>query len=175
MNQTKWTDEIFTRALALWKEGKSGAQTASVIRAEFGVVFTHNAVVGKMHRTGNARPADTRRVPRSRAGRAKPQPRPQTQAPRAAAPKPAPSLRLSILDLDRKQCRFGTHETPDGDHEFCGHPVSEGSSYCPAHRAVIVDHKRTDAARRKKKRRDDPGIAALRIAQLNAGLTRVFG
>lgn len=187
-----WTPEIFERAVALWKDGKSASEVAARIKSEFRVSFTRNAVVGKMHRTGNKRNDEvptrnatrwdqrTAARPDTRADLMTARIRARQKAPARLAAKPVPvkakpSLRLSILDLARKQCRFATHETPDGDHEFCGHETADGSSYCPAHKAVTIDAKRTEQQRRRKKRRDDPDLTALRTAQRNAGLMRVFG
>lgn len=178
MAKADWTPEIFERAKTLWLDGKSGSEVAALIKHEFGHEFTRNAIVGKMHRTGNARPDErphqniSRAASRIRARQtppARPKPKP------APAIKAAPSLRLSILDLDRNQCRFATHDAPDGHHGFCGHKTAESSSYCPAHKAVTIDAKRTAEQRRRKKRRDDPDLTALRTAQRNAGLMRVFG
>jgi hypothetical protein len=47
--------------------------------------------------------------------------------------RPPPSLRLGILDLGDGQCRFIDGE----DGLACGHPVATGSSWCPAHHAVV--------------------------------------
>lgn len=168
MAKADWTPERVETLRWLWNAGKTASQIAKLIGGD----FTRSAIIGKANRLGL--PARTSPIWRN-AGTAR-------KYNRNAPPRNViedktlkPSLRLSILDLDRNQCRFATHDALDGNHGFCGHKTAEGSSYCPAHKAVTIDAKRTADMRRKKKRRDDPDLTALRTAQRNAGLMRVFG
>lgn len=174
-NVSKWTDAMIARTAELWLSGKSAAETAAMIRAEFGVVFSRNAIVGKIHRMGHHRATEAPRRAVKRTKTATVIERPKTKPlPAPKATTAAPSLRVPVTELRSGQCRFGTHETPDGDHLFCGHPVKAGRSYCEAHWSVTVDHGAIARAK-KKKGRSHEDIKALRVAQRESGLTRVFG
>lgn len=172
MGAAYWTDERTATLTRLWAEGLSASQIAARLGG-----ITRSGVIGKVHRLGVAerslspRPAPRRARPAAlQPVQKKPAPKPVVNADL----KPAPSLGLTILEVGFRQCRFATHED-GGEHRFCGHETVAGSSYCAAHKAVIVSRERTDAARRKKKRRTDADIQLLRQAQRESGLTRVFG
>ena len=168
MAAADWTEERTAALTRLWDEGLSASQIAARLGG-----ITRNGVIGKVHRMGLPRRAPS--TPR----RARPsamQPVQKKPAPKPVSKvdlKPAPSLGLTILEIGFRQCRYATHEDA-GEHRFCGHKTAEGSSYCPAHKAVTVSRERTDAARRKKGRSHDD-IQKLREAQRESGLMRVFG
>ena len=46
-----WTPELVEQAIAWWREGQSATEIAKGLR-QLGVVFTRNAVIGKLHRAG---------------------------------------------------------------------------------------------------------------------------
>jgi hypothetical protein len=151
------------RILVLWSEGFSASQIAD----ETGT--TRNAVIGVANRsregmTYGAAPAERRRMelrkPRKRVLKpSAPKIAPKVAEPgfsKLLLPKPAPAPasppkpalppgRFGILDLGVRQCRFATtsHRAPPAGHRFCGRTTRFGESYCPAHRKLSVDPKRT--------------------------------
>ena len=137
-----WTDERVATLSKLWADGLSASQIA----AELGGV-TRNAVIGKVHRlglSGRAKPANTsskrpkaiRRSynakPRS-AGRDTLPARANTGIPARTVitdiEKPEP-LKLQLVDLTEKTCKWPYGDPATDDFFFCGHPTKEDSPYC---------------------------------------------
>ena len=56
------------------------------------------------------------------------------------------SLGLTVMQLQPGQCKW-PHGT--GPYLFCGHPASEGESYCQFHCARAYDRKREEYVVRK--------------------------
>ena len=156
-----WSEAEVERLKAFHAQGLSGTEIA----LRFGAGLTRSAIFGKLHRLGltGQRSGETGRLtPRLAARGAASGTRrlAPASAPRAVPPKfnfarkgafplrareegdppsprvlplPPPSLQIPLLDVTRGQCRFIAGE----DGRDCGHPVAEGSSWCPAHRALV--------------------------------------
>ncbi len=132
-----WDDATVDRIVALWREGKSGAQIAAAI----GNTFTRNAVIGKIHRLGlSNRTTQTQRqaprTPRTRARKGVPPPkRPRIEF--EAGPLPAPAAddiaRKGLLELENGECRWPCGDPQEPSFGFCAAPVVIGLSYCMAH------------------------------------------
>ncbi|CAA2141365.1 GcrA family cell cycle regulator [Hyphomicrobium sp. ghe19] len=45
------------------------------------------------------------------------------------------SLKIPLMKLKSRECRWGTHETVTDGHLFCGHQTKFGKSYCDFHTA----------------------------------------
>lgn len=157
-----WSEEAVERLKALHAQGLSGSELAS----RFGGGLTRSAIFGKLHRlglTGKPKRRPPPPIPRQQAARdfgdcvdrgravhgsgpmkfnfARKTPRGGCESgarvggvshsgARVLAP---PSRRIGIVDIGDGQCRF-----IDGDDGCaCGHPVAEGSSWCPFHHAVV--------------------------------------
>lgn len=46
------------------------------------------------------------------------------------------SLKIPLMALGPRQCRWGTHETVKDGHLFCGHQTLLGKSYCEHHTKI---------------------------------------
>jgi GcrA cell cycle regulator len=157
---TPWTDDIISMVKDLWKT-MSAAEIAAQINAQHGLSLTRNSIVGKLHRLGltiqhkaECHPSTPgikrerkKRVHRSilkvidggNAGLRLVKRTASTIEPlRCVEVVP---LNLSIAELERGQCRY---PYGDGPFVFCGHPVHEGSSYCPSHDALCWVPARTN-------------------------------
>ena len=154
-----WTEEAIERLKALHAQGLSGSELA----ARLGAGLTRSAIFGKLHRLGltggksaatqrqssrlaarnNARAASGLpasgppkfnfarvKVPRKRARAAAAS---SDGFPLSDGPLLPPSLEIGILDIHAGQCRFIAGE----GGLCCGHPVLEGSSWCPAHFRLV--------------------------------------
>lgn len=147
---TGWQPEHSDALRTLVASGLSYAESALALNAQFGTSYTRNSAIGRANRIGLA-------CPKRPALAKKPRPRIHTQRVRVVASNPSPTckmrriilvseaeqfkcraaevvpLNLSFIDLEPKQCRY-----PYGDEvvTFCGHPVRDGSSYCPGHHAL---------------------------------------
>lgn len=157
-----WSEEAVERLKVLHAQGLSGSELAS----RLGGGLTRSAIFGKLHRLGltaktgapkrrspspvtNCQAASdlgdraarggavhgagpmrfnfARMMPRSRCASGCGVPHSEGRL------LPPPSLRIGIVDIGDGQCRF-----IDGDDgRACGHPVADGSSWCPAHHAVV--------------------------------------
>jgi GcrA cell cycle regulator len=144
-----WTDERVELLKRLWSEGLSASQIAG----ELGGV-TRNAVIGKVHRlslSGRAKPAGTglQRVRRAKVARAPRASRPMTigntalkvgavpHVRRALQPiedvvVPIP-LKISILALSERTCKWPIGDPGDESFAFCGHGPRDASPYCEYH------------------------------------------
>jgi GcrA cell cycle regulator len=193
---TFWTDARTEQLTKLWNDGIPASMIAQLLGGT-----TKNAVVSKANRIGlparddpswrNARLVLSTGIAAGakRDGKGQPIGRPRNPRTRQSAPpetktrkrtsvqppEPAkPSLNLSILDLGARQCRYSTGEGASGDFLFCGHETAPGSSYCPAHRQLTVNHIAMERHRKRKPLddRDRQKLADLRRA---AGQTRAMG
>ena len=158
---TTWTDERVAQLKELWAAGHS----AKVIAGNMGGL-TRSAVIGKINRLGlpipekKLRSVGLRRPPRDKRISEKRLKRTnrlvfshksrnfvlvpdfsfQDLAP------PAKSLGLTLFQLKDGQCRYASGGDDGEPFLFCGQPVQEGSSYCPAchARCWVKPHKRTE-------------------------------
>lgn len=154
-----WTDERLERLRTLWIEGLSASQIAK----DLGGV-TRNAVIGKLHRLGEAS--------RGRATPARPRPR---SVKRVAAPQTTPASPralgklaismlievapleplkredgsvVSILTCDDTTCRFPIGDPLDDGFALCGRPAH--GRYCAAHDAIAFNHVATRKQRQPR-------------------------
>ena len=135
--------------------GDSFSLIASQINAQFSTRFSRNAVIGRAARIGlPPKPlVEGRVIPLAAANRPKVAPKVErlrsSSAMRAHRPRPQlprdelemrcdgiDPLNIPLMDLASHHCRY-----PYGDHipyRFCGHPKTEGSSYCWTHFALTL-------------------------------------
>lgn len=138
-----WADgRVVDRTKALYLDGKSATQIVLVLRAEFNVTVTRNAVIGLLHRHKITRGVEARatsvrlgsaqstRPPKKAAGPPLPPVSKPLPPPRADSLKPQVA---SLLDLGPHACRWPYGEV---DFHFRGRASPEGSSYCDSHAAV---------------------------------------
>lgn len=123
-NVKAWTDDETKRALELHRSGMTFFQVAEELGR------TRNSIAGRLHRvygvTGDGQGSGRHRR------RSKPR-KPRQFVPAVSRlPEPAPLL-LSTDDLCSNTCRQPYGES---SYRFCGHPVQEGSSYCPYHHEI---------------------------------------
>ncbi|MGJ4906528.1 GcrA family cell cycle regulator [Bradyrhizobium sp. HKCCYLS2033] len=149
MQSTDWPDQHSKMLCELHAQGRSYAEIARALNAQFGTAYTRNATLGRGKRIGLAAPGGPKA--------ARSTPRPMSAAPRTgrrspdAAARPMPSaakpaaavkLRcvgisprlLSLDQLERNDCRYPYGGDRDDDPiTFCGHPRQPGSCYCTPH------------------------------------------
>lgn len=143
---TQWTEEADEQMLMLWHDGLSAQRVGDAIGK------SRSAVLGRLHRLGEQRRADTPRRRCSARGLAKrsvrarkkmerltPDRKPRmTRDERIHLANDLPLIAGRPLDeLDTNQCRYGVTDPdmPSG-HLFCGAPTHHGP-WCPHHRAVV--------------------------------------
>ncbi len=143
VSQEPWTPAGDDQLRALWAEGLSTAKIGERVGR------SKNAVVGRAHRIGLARPSPLKRRGPPRVPRAKPlagAAKRVTLAPLAnAAPVPAPATvapiavpRLGVvvaLPVRRGACQFIAGEPAGARTLFCGAATVPGRSYCADHTA----------------------------------------
>lgn len=145
-----WDEERTAKLMRLFEEGHS----ASEIGLRMGL--TRNQVIGKLHRLGHSKPrpqrnpADiqTAKLQRKRERKARipvlrmvtngsgltwvESSKTKLRAVRLAAVEPR---HLTLLERDdATDCRY---PYGDGPFTYCGHQRRDGSSYCPAHHALV--------------------------------------
>lgn len=99
----------------------------------------------------------------------KPEPSPHAPLPvrtEATIEKPKDELfqskKIKLLDLEARQCRWGTHETVEDGHLFCGHRTGVMQPYCP-HHTKIAQQKTYKEMRADKARALEPAMVPLMI------------
>jgi GcrA cell cycle regulator len=141
-----WSEERVEFARQLWRSGNS----ASMIAKEIGGGLSRNAVIGKMHRIGEAKRVSPVRFYKGNGHAVKKRRRkrqtesyvsikaPSFQAVAAALPPepPTPDTLVSLEDIEPNQCRFPFGDPKTKDFGFCGCETVVGSSYCAGHHAV---------------------------------------
>lgn len=140
---TTWTDDRVAQLKELW----AGGFSCSAIAKEIGDV-TRCAVIGKIHRLGLPMP-ETKISRVGLPGKRKKEPSIRRTRRFVFGPrgprfvlmpdlsyrdvKPEAGFRgLTLLQLKEGQCRYPSGGEGDEPFLFCGQPVQEGSSYCPA-------------------------------------------
>ena len=147
--QINWPSEHCDALRACLAKGMSFAEAADAINAKYDTVYSRSATIGRAKRMGLAaldRPKRLSRAPQE----AKP-PRPHKDGERAADPKLEPPVaerprrvqlrcvqimprHLAVTELEAGDCRYPYGGEAEGEAiTFCGHPQSEGSSYCLGH------------------------------------------
>lgn len=150
-----WSDERIERLRALWAEGLSCSQIA----AELGGGATRNSVIGKANRlklpprlSKSPFANKASRVPGIARNRSKLMKRtrqantpgrlpllPKVEAPAFVYVEPPPpseapeALRLNLIELSDKTCRWPIGDPRHADFHFCGHEPRGGSRYCDFH------------------------------------------
>ena len=144
--QYLWTEERKSRAIAMWREGKSGSEIAEALGGT-----TRNAVIGLIHRSKNVSrsiaPKHTPRfvpaAPRKTAQKPKQNP---WQSPAKEILKSPPALpmlatdptipTISFADLESHHCRAIPVDVQPFDATrkiYCGCKVVAGTSWCETH------------------------------------------
>ncbi len=137
-----WTPKRVADVELLWRGGLSAGQIAIAL----GGGVTRNAVIGKIHRLGLKRRADTRpaapvaRRPAKVTPARTPEP---VHAPPAEIPAPPPAEHrtgpVSLLELRDGECRYPIGDPGTPSFGFCGSRVHEaGASYCAKHHRLCV-------------------------------------
>jgi GcrA cell cycle regulator len=122
----EWTEERVSKLKALWGEGRTASQIATMLGD-----VTRNAVIGKAHRLGlKGRPSPIRKE------------KTVVQKPvrRQAAPVPR-ATRVS----DR-QCHWPIGHPREPGFHFCGAPAVDDKPYCEEHCAVAYRRSDNSAA-----------------------------
>jgi GcrA cell cycle regulator len=168
-NYETWTSERVELLKHYFNAGLSCSQIAGEIGA------TRNAVIGKLHRLGLARPKDVLagRLARTRVAKNPSRPKPlrpkswrlsiRTQHEMLMAAYPASAgtetavdspHKCSLLELSQAQCRWPISEPGAADFRFCGNGAVDGLSYCAGHARIAYrlrsrqrDRERTHALR----------------------------
>lgn len=150
--EKKWTDEIDNVVRNAWAVGTSAIDCASIIYARFGVIFTRNAIIGKVHRKGYRTSAPPHRhgppgivktrMPKKKEPRVslrvqygEPRMKPDTRL-RSRPDAPTKSRDLTLLELPPRCCLYATSPDDAATHLFCGAPQEEGSVYCSHHTRI---------------------------------------
>lgn len=141
-----WTGALVQQLCDLYDEQKTFSQIAEIIG------MSRNSCIGKAHRLGLERaiiqlsPEDKRRRDEARANairearmkaaasRQRTNTLFRTYVKRPVNDLAERALHIQFLDLEAHHCRFPYGETGQG-FTFCGHPKTDGSSYCADHRS----------------------------------------
>jgi GcrA cell cycle regulator len=149
-----WADEHSAALTEMLANGKSFAQIAAKLNAQFATSYSRNAVCGKGYRLKLIAPK-----------KVKASPKPRKRSPLTVTIKPIPRVEamrircteieprnLTILEVGPDDCRYPLGEGP---FLFCGHPQQHESSYCPAHEALChsTAPKLTDEERQIRRQR----------------------
>lgn len=156
---SKWTDEIDDLVRSNWVIGISATDCASIIYARFGVMFTRNAIIGRVQRKGYQTPT-AKGYPGPRKDPNKPKTEkikyirrtiiskfglPVIGLPVATVKQDKPmksdrntpkSRNLTLFDLPPHGCRYPTSPDDAATHLFCGAPQKEGLPYCSHHAGI---------------------------------------
>ena len=156
MRPLSWTPELTEFAIKHWRDGKSANMVASMMTAAFGTHFSRNAVIGRINRLGENRPAPAAPKMTVADQRARRKAAREANAPKrlfreqfaetvrvAKAPKPEPtpaviadlSFARPWLERGPGQCAF-----PIGQRyevQSCCAPIANADSYCEAHRTIM--------------------------------------
>lgn len=163
-----WTDERIDLLKKLWADGRSASQIAK----QLGV--TRNAVIGKVNRLDLPMRKTTVSTPRRRqsyvrlnqqhgaspdqlrAQRIKDR---QRAALKAIEPDPVPAeaqkpLRLSLINLTDKTCKWPIGDPQAPEFHFCGNTAPLEDPYCPFHQKMAYQpNSSRDAMRRAAQHR----------------------
>ena len=124
-----WTEEEIVRLLYLIAGGYHDPEIAKALKK------TTSSVRNRRTRMGIRASASARRV--------RPPPSQRKMPPvfiNLNLPEVVP-LKVSLLDLRRRHCRFVCDEKDaDGLYFYCGHPVVHGTSWCPGHSQLVYLH-----------------------------------
>jgi GcrA cell cycle regulator len=154
MQSSNWPPEHSQALREYLARSMSYSEIAQAINTKFGTAYSRNAALGRAKRMGLGGPGPGPDRPDER-----PKPPPKANRPwleklcKRVAPeltRPMPILEraepvklrcieidprhLSLLELERGDCRYPYGRDADGDAiTFCGHPRRRGSSYCAPH------------------------------------------
>lgn len=163
--QQQWNDEIVGALKRLWTEGNSASRVAEKLEMLFGIKFTRNAIIGKIHRLIDAgkmaargdyapkhdnRPLEKRHATNEkRVYKKKPKPEPMAVVPpkpRDTVPATAYGENVILFPLRAKitgqttlenvsGCLYSIGHNEKHQHVFCNAVKKEGSAYCEEHHA----------------------------------------
>jgi GcrA cell cycle regulator len=136
-----WTEERIALLKGLWDKGLSASQIAG----ELGEGVTRNAVIGKAHRMGlSSRPSPVK----GEAGTAA-----APQVKRAPAPPKKEQVKVTLLDLTERMCKWPIGHPGEPDFQFCGKPSLPTFPYCADHCAQAYQVQQPRRDRRNSKTR----------------------
>lgn len=144
-----WPEERDAELIRLYR--LSPSLSASQIANELNCGITRNAVIGRIHRLGLALRGKRKAAPKVKKTRK-----------RAPSVQLAPVFRvidgiqvetelrcveieprgISLTELELGDCRY---PEGDGPFTFCGHPKTNGSSYCRPHSALVSNRPRNNS------------------------------
>lgn len=123
----EWTEERVARLKALWSEGRTASQIATILGD-----VTRNAVIGKAHRLGlKGRPSPIRKE------KTVSTPKPVRQ-PAAAIPAARP------VRVSDRQCHWPIGHPREPGFHFCGAPAIADKPYCEEH--CNIAYRRSDSS-----------------------------
>lgn len=127
-----WTDERVALLKKLWGDGKTAAEIARALGAD----FTRNAVIGKAHRLKLSSRLSPITPPVRKVEAANTQTR-HVPAPRLrTAQVPAAVIvtkGIKLIDLKERMCRWPLGDPKDPEFNFCGCNSVPGLPYCADH------------------------------------------
>ena len=171
-----WTDERVELLKKLWAEGLSASQIATQLGG-----VSRNAVIGKVHRlklSGRGRTSSSTPRPKKAASNSGPRPAPRAQRPVTTSvgatalqarfdaepdaqvqirPQdnvviPIP-LKLKLVELGERTCKWPIGDPKDADFHFCGRPSKVGAPYCAEHAAKAYQPPQSRKAREEERER----------------------
>ena len=138
MSNVIWTPLMMKRLEKLIDNGMPYKVIAQTLSAEFNVVLTKNACIGKGRRLQvPLRIAPRKRQCQPRRKRRSPlsvERRRLLQSQRRRKESQQPRRNLTLLQLRPSSCRYPTGHNPP--YSYCGAHTQDGSSYCPQHHAM---------------------------------------
>lgn len=145
-----WTEEAEDLLVKLWSEKKQSGFIIKAMEDELGIIFTRNAIAGKVSRmkleghrqtSRNSERPIHHKPKKDNTHLARNTPRKKKhndgiiQPPRVQQEViiPTQPLKVSLLELTSNTCRWPLGTPGDRDFCFCGLPPKDGLPYCPDH------------------------------------------
>lgn len=146
-----WSDQAERILRQHWAEGCT-ANEVSFELAKAGIHKTRNSIIGKVHRLGLARRMPSPPKKHSKKARATTVPKvkrtysrpatvvkkPKPLKPTKVKPDDAKRIGPTLMQLERRSCRWPVGKKTGAEQMFCGENSDEGSSYCCEHRKRSV-------------------------------------
>ena len=164
-----WTSELIATLKELWASKLSCAGISDEFGRRHGVLFSRNAVIGKVSRLGleKRRQVGLPKPKKIKRARFKlvPDNRP---APRPERPSIDDQLipveqRRTLLELTDETCRWPVGHVGEPGFFFCGAPPQAHSPYCSGHHAIAY-HGVTNLSSAEKEQRRRTAMRNLRLA-----------
>ena len=123
-----WTNDRVDRLEKLHGQGLSMSQIERAFRDDT-VRISRSAIIGKLHRLGLV---DNLRSQRPARGVA-PEGQCVEQKATVVVPAPRKGVRVTLLTLTERMCRWPLGDPQERDFHFCGLQAKAGSPYCDEH------------------------------------------